>query len=263
MKKLVDPNRDGGYPLTGEALEILGKDMPEYINAILDDIIPENSIVFLTGDYAYVKRPSNGIGQSTVSEIMKVTLNGITREQLLTGNNFSYSVVSQTNSDTIGITSYDNTRREISITISNGFPAGHPQVFTLDSLLKARYVEKEVDYINSITIETTLPNSSVSGHAIMKGGYADLDLILSYTGDGESIKLTLPEVFKTNAIFTYAPNIAPESSDYGVVQTRLIGKEIILIPPITSGVAYIHFHYKPIINNNNHYPEIETEPTLG
>ncbi len=48
MKYLVNPNREGGFPLVGESLEIISTDMQKYINSILDSIVPRKTAVLLS-----------------------------------------------------------------------------------------------------------------------------------------------------------------------------------------------------------------------
>ena len=149
MKKLVNVNREGGYPLTGEALEILGIDTPAYINAILEDFVPNESIVFLGGDYAYYK--TMPVGGAVRKEIVKLDYaSGITKAQMIAGAHFSAHLSSLGYSDTVNGTTYTFTREDISLGIAPSESSVHPKVFTLDTLSKSRYAENVVDYFDSI-----------------------------------------------------------------------------------------------------------------
>lgn len=207
MKRLHEPNREGGYPVTGEALEILGVDTPAYINAMLEDFVPNESIVFLGGDYAYYK--TTPVGGTVRKEIVKLSYaTGIAKAQMIAGAHFSVSVSSLGYSDTVNGTTYTFTRENISLGIAPSENTNHPQVFTLDTLLKSRYVESAVDYFDDIQAshggERTLQMAGVAlirTNPVTETQMADINLVLKYPAQSSSgsstIILVLPPEFLT------------------------------------------------------------------
>ena len=201
MKRLVNVNREGGYPLTGEALEILAKDMPEYINAILDDIVPENSIVFLNDRYAYVKTPNR-------SEIMEVHFNGITKQQILSGSHFAITVSSPGYNDIVNGQTYTYTRDNISVGITSSSSTSTLKAYTLDSLLKEKYVVQQDDLFNLIQAAHNGGRTlQMAGSAIISTNpttnkkFADIDLVFKYPANNNtedsSLTVILPNDFLT------------------------------------------------------------------
>ena len=244
MKRLHEPNREGGYPVTGEALEILGVDMPTYINAILEQITPDNSVVFLSDSYAYVKL--NGY-----KEIMACTLTGRTQAQLMAGAK-SQSAVTETNySDTVSGTTYSNTRRSRTIEISSStlVQLGAPVFYNLESLLN-RKLFNEVDYFSDlrITASSSIENLATTGRAILKGGVAYIDLCFTFVGDG-AITVNLPDAFNCIAIVTSASHIISDSSsDRYYPLAKIEGTTLtlyILATTTEGGYATVHFQYIP------------------
>lgn len=259
MNRLLNPNRDGGYPLTGEALSILGTDIPAYINAILEQITPDNSVVFLSDSYAYVK-------WSGYKEIMACTLTGRTQAQLMAGAK-SQSAVTETNySDTVSGTTYSNTRcsRVIAISSSSTFQSGAPTFYDFESLLNKKLFN-EVDYFNDLRISTTfgITNLVTTGHAILKGGEVDIDLTFRYSGGSGIITISLPDALYCNAI-AFPAYTDPVSSDPYTYTSYIIGNTMTVHIPAegdTQGCfTTVHVHYIPDTPPANYPPAQDIFP---
>lgn len=242
MNRLLDPNRDGGYPLTGEALSVLGTDIPAYINAILEQITPDNSVVFLSDSYAYVK-------WSGYKEIMSCTLTGRTQAQLMAGAK-SLSAVTETNySDTVNGTTYANTRcsRVIAITSSDLIQLNAPTFYNLESLLNKKLLDK-ADYFASLTATSpSISNITMTGQAIIKGGVADISIVFQFEGSGP-ITVDLPDEFNCYAIVSTSFQYSALSGvEYPIA--RIDGTTLLLdvVDAIgADGYVAVHFHYTPI-----------------
>lgn len=249
MKKLVNPNRIGGFPLTGEALEILAKDIPDYINAILEDIVPGNSIVFLNDRLAYYKRLQL-VGSTTQPEIMEYSLMGITKAQILEGAHFVAQVADLSESDIVNGTTYSGTRTNVCLGIATSQSTNHPTAYSLDSLLRHLYsneAEEEVDYINQITAtSTSVDNIAVSGHAIIKGGYADISLLIEFTGSG-TITVNFPDAFNCISGMLVLLYMNEISTDYNFIKGALRGCQL-QFESVAGNIPRslgLHLHYKP------------------
>lgn len=215
MKKLVKPNRIGGFPLTGEALEILAKDMPEYINAIFDKLVPLGSIVFLSDNYVYVK-------WCNYMEIMEYTLSGITIDQLLNGSKSVTTISTTSADDVVNGTTYEATRTESVITIegSSDVQLDAPRFYTIETLLRVKLLN-ETDYIEHVTASSqTIDNISISGHAIIKDGYADINLNIEFTGSG-TITVDFPEEFNCNYGMLVLLYMNEATTDYNYIKGAL------------------------------------------
>lgn len=228
MKRLHEPNRVGGYPVTGEALEILGVDMPNYVNAILDDFTPDNSIVFLGGDYAYCKIPSTGGGTKEIMKVIYANDSGLNKVQLINGANFAAQVSHGPGySDTVNGTTYTFTREDVILYIRSSSNTAHPSVFTLDTLIKSRYAENVVDYFDSIQAAhnggRTLQMAGVAlirTNPVTETQMADINLVFKYQAqpnseDGE-LRVDLPSEFLTASpivteCYCNNPNIKPDA----------------------------------------------------
>ena len=242
MNRLLNPNRDGGYPLTGEALSILGTDMPAYINAILEQITPDNSVVFLSDSYAYVK-------WSGYKEIMACTLAGRTQAQLLAGAK-SLSTVTETNySDTVSGTTYADTRcsRVIAIAFSSLIQQNGPAFYNFESLLNKKLFD-EVDYFASLTATSlTISNIAMTGHAIIKGGVADISIVFQFEGYGD-IEVNLPDAFNCYGIVATAYQNT-NRNDIQYPQAEIVGTTLsfyVIADNASGGYVSVHFHYMPI-----------------
>lgn len=238
MNKLLTPNRDGGYPLTGEALSILGADIPAYINAILEQITPDNSVVFLSDDYAYVK-------WSGYKEIMLYTLTGRTQAQLKAGAKSLSAVTETIYSDTVNGITYANTRcsRVIAVSSSTNVQLDAPIFYDFESLLN-----KKVDYLTSLTaMSFSIRNIFMTGHAIIKGGVADISIVFWFEGNG-AITVDLPDEFACYGIVSTAyQNTNANAILYP--QAKIVGTTLSLnvtADNASGGYVSVHFHYMPI-----------------
>lgn len=226
MKRLVGVIREGGYPLTGEALEILGIDTPAYINAILEDFVPNESIVFLGGDYAYYK--TMPVGGAVRKEIVKLNYaSGITKAQMIAGAHFSAHLSSLGYSDTVNGTTYTFTREDISLGIAPSESSVHPKVFTLDTLFKSRYAENVVDYFDSIQAAHNEERAlQMAGVALIRTNpvtgtqMADINLVFKYQAQpnaaNSELRVDLPSEFLTASpivteCYCNKPNIKPDA----------------------------------------------------
>lgn len=241
MKKLVNPNRIGGFPLTGEALEILAKDMPEYINAIFDKLVPLDSIVFLSDNYVYVK-------WRNYMEIMEYTLSGITIDQLLNGSKSVTTISTTSADDVVNGTTYEATRTESVITIegSSDVQLGAPRFYTIETLLRVKLLN-ETDYIEHVTASSqTIDNISISGHAIIKDGYADINLNIEFTGSG-TITVDFPEEFNCNYGMLVLLYMNEATTDYNYIKGALRGCQL-QFESVAGNIPRslgLHLHYKP------------------
>ncbi len=241
MKKLVNPNRIGGFPLTGEALEILAKDMPEYINAIFDKLVPLGSIVFLSDNYVYVK-------WRNYMEIMEYTLSGITIDQLLNGSKSVTTISTTSADDVVNGTTYEATRTESVITIegSSDVQLDAPRFYTIETLLRVKLLN-ETDYIEHVTASSlTIDNISISGHAIIKDGYADINLNIEFTGSG-TITVDFPEEFNCNYGMLVLLYMNEATTDYNYIKGALRGCQL-QFESVAGNIPRslgLHLHYKP------------------
>lgn len=226
MKRLHEPNREGGYPVTGEALEILGVDMPAYINAMLEDFVPNESIVFLGGDYAYYK--TMPVGGAVRKEIVKLNYaSGITKAQMIAGAHFSAHSSNLGYSDTVNGTTYTFTREDISLGIAPSESNVHPKVFTLDTLFKSRYAENVVDYFDGIQAAhdggRVLQMAGVAlirTNPVTETQMADINLVFKYQAQpntpNSELSVDLPSEFLTASpivteCYCNNPNIKPDA----------------------------------------------------
>ena len=216
MKRLVEVNREGGYPLTGEALEILAKDIPGYINVLLEEFTPDESIVFLSDNYAYFKslHPSGG---SPVCEIMQVMFptgaNAITKEDILSGADFGAQVSHGSGyGDTVNGVTYNYTREDVVLSVHASISSAHPKAYTLDSLLRERYVEKQQEYFSYIVaghsagLDLYMAGSALITTYPSGRKFADIDLVFKYMSGGygpNHITVDLPGDF-LNAVPIFA-----------------------------------------------------------
>lgn len=244
MNRLLNPNRDGGYPLTGESLSILGVDMPVYINAIFEQIVPDNSVVFLSASYAYVK-------WSGYKEIMACTLSGVTQSQLLARARSLSAVTETIYSDTVNGITYANTRcsRVIKIKSTTRVQLDAPVFYSLESLLN-RKLFNEVDYFASLTATSpTISNIAMTGHAIIKGGVADISIEFQFVGCGV-IEVNLPDEFACHRIVATAyqdTNRNLIGIEY--LQAEIVGTTLsftVVADTASGGYVSVHFHYMPI-----------------
>lgn len=244
MNRLLEPNREGGYPLVGEALSILGSDIPAYINSILDRITPTRSVVFLNDSFAFVKK-------GAYVEIMQYTLDSVTIPQLINGEGSISTISDITANDIINDTTYEDTRCSRTITIkSASVTPGEPTYYDLESLLKYKLFN-EADYIGqlSATSQSITGGITIKGHAILKGGMADISLILEFTGSG-GISIELPNALRSRAIVNMAyqdPDGTGNNVDYPIakiINTRLT--VAVAADNQAGGHVTVHFHYMPI-----------------
>lgn len=262
MKRLVNVNREGGYPLTGEALEILAKDMPEYINAILDDIVPENSIVFLNDRYAYYKSRQNQVNAH--SEIMEYTIVGdIEKSAILQGAHFNFRVVNASYGDTVSGIAYDTTREDVAFEITepiNGI--NHPSAYSLRSLIKELTKTQARDYTEDIIISIdygtgVVRNANVEGYAIVKDGIAEIQLRISTPNTGALdtncvIEIQLPDALECPiSISSNCVQANPNDTDFAEIHrctALLYGNKIRITGGWVNSWTFtdIYFSYRPI-----------------
>jgi len=242
MNRLLEPNREGGYPLTGEALSILGSDMPAYINSILEQITLDNCVVFLSSSYAYVK-------YGGYKEIMQYTLTNITQADLIGGARSLSTITDTSASDVVGDTTYTNTRctRSIAIQSSPLNIPERPKFYDLEGLLN-RKLFNETDYINQLTATSQeIDDITITGHAILKGGMADISLILKFIGSG-GIYISLPTALRSRGVVSMTYQNTNGNGIYYPI-ARIVDTTLtvaVVADNHEDGFVAVHFHYMPI-----------------